>query len=89
MQTHIVPISKEGTLTVPDAVRERLGLDDVGTVAFVVRDDGEVVLSRRKLTPEDVFGSIPDIPGTSDDFDVEIEQAIEAHLAEKYKHWKR
>ncbi len=89
MQTHIAPMSKEGTVIIPEPVRRRLGIGDEGPVVFVMRDDGSVELRREVLSLEDVFGSIPTRPGMSVDFDAEIEAAIEEHLAEKYKHLRR
>lgn len=88
METYLAPMSKDGEVTIPETIRRRLGIDDENSVVFVMRDDGSVELRRKMLTLEDVFGSIPALPGTSDDFDEEIKAAIEEYIAEKYKHFK-
>jgi bifunctional DNA-binding transcriptional regulator/antitoxin component of YhaV-PrlF toxin-antitoxin module len=86
MQTLVTQIKENGDVTLPEEVRRRLGKD---TVEFVIRDDGVVELRRPSLSLDDVFGSIPARPGMSDDFDAEIEAAIEEHIAEKYKQLPR
>lgn len=88
METYVAPMSKDGEVAIPETIRRRLRLDDGASIEFVVRDDGSVEVRRAILSLEDVFGSLPALPGRSDDFDVEIKAAMEVHFAEKYKHFK-
>lgn len=88
MKTYVAPMSEDGEVAIPETVRRRLGIEDERSVVFVVRDDGVVELRRPSLSLDDVFGSLPALPGMSEDFDVEIKAAMEEHFAEKYKHFK-
>jgi AbrB family looped-hinge helix DNA binding protein len=65
-------VTSQGQVTIPAEIRRRLGIARPGKVAFVV-DGNDVRLRAPKFTLEDVFGTIPAVPGTSDDLDDEIE----------------
>ena len=88
METHVAAM-KDGEVTIPEPIRRRLGFGDEGLVVFVMREDGSVELRRNMLGLEEVFGSLPARPGMSEDFEAEIEEAIEEYVAEKYKHLRR
>jgi AbrB family looped-hinge helix DNA binding protein len=75
MKTIEATITSQGQVTIPAEVRRRLGLAKRGRVQFVL-DDDQVRLRAPRLTLEEVFGSVPAIPGTSDDWDEEIEVAM-------------
>lgn len=76
----IVRINSKNRVTLPAAVRRRLGMSASDTVAFVLHDDGRVELRRAGLSLESVLGSIPALPGVSDDFDREIAEATAAEI---------
>lgn len=80
----IAIVGETTTIIVPESIRERLGLKDGDSVGFV-DDDGRVIIERREdLTLEDIIGSFK-LPGpASDDFDEEIEHAMEIAMREKY-----
>jgi bifunctional DNA-binding transcriptional regulator/antitoxin component of YhaV-PrlF toxin-antitoxin module len=81
MQTLVTQIKGNGGVTLPEEVRRRLGKD---SVEFVIRDDGVVELRRPSLSLDDVFGILPPLENASLDIDVEIERAIEKHVARKW-----
>ena len=72
-------ITDESQLPIPAEVRARLGLAEGSVVTFVLTAD-DVVLLRTPQPIDDLFGSIPALPHTSDDFDDEIEAAIDTAL---------
>jgi AbrB family looped-hinge helix DNA binding protein len=72
-------VTKESQLPLPAEVLERLGLAEGSVVTFLLTDD-EVVLLNTPQSIEDLFGSIPALPHSSEDFDDEIEAAIEVAL---------
>jgi bifunctional DNA-binding transcriptional regulator/antitoxin component of YhaV-PrlF toxin-antitoxin module len=76
-------ITNEDELPLPREVRERLGLAKGATVTFLLEDDAVVVLPSPESI-ERIFGSVPALGTESEDFDDEIEDAIEHALAEKY-----
>jgi bifunctional DNA-binding transcriptional regulator/antitoxin component of YhaV-PrlF toxin-antitoxin module len=72
-------ITDEDALPLPAEVCQRLGLEKGSTVTFLLEDDGVVLLPAPRSI-DHLFGSIPALPRTSDDFDEEIEEAIELAL---------
>jgi len=84
MQTFVVPVRREGEVTMPVEVRRHLGATARNAVEFVIRDDGVIEVRAPALSLEDVLGSLPPLAGMSEDFDAEIERAIEEHLASRY-----
>ena len=78
----------EGQIALPEDVWRHLGLRTSDRVAIVICDDGTVELCRPRFTLESVMGSIPALPNQSEDFEREIEEAMEEHIAEKMKRWK-
>ncbi len=69
-------ITSQGQVTVPAEVRRHLGLAKRGKVTFVIEKDA-VRLVPSRYTVETVRGAVAAIPGTSADFDREIEEAME------------
>jgi AbrB family looped-hinge helix DNA binding protein len=71
-------VTKRGQVTLPAAVRRRLGIDAPGRVVFEVDDDG-VRLAPEEYTLESIFGILPPLPeGMS--IDDAIELAKEEHV---------
>lgn len=76
-------VTSEGDLLIPDEAKALLRLEGIKAVAIIVDTHG-IHFVPLKMTLEDVRGSVPGIEGVSEDFDVEIEQAIEDAILEKY-----
>lgn len=87
MKTIDATVTSEGQITIPVEIRRKLGLAKGSTVRFVIDDDA-VTLMVPRFTMEDVFGSVPPIPGISIDFDDEIDEAMNESSAETYS-WVR
>ena len=87
MRSRDATITRQGQVTIPADIRRHLGLTKPGKVTFVIEEHG-VRLERPRYTLESAFGAIPGIPGTSPDFDKEIEEAMEEHVAEKMRRWR-
>ncbi|MGI8475864.1 MAG: AbrB/MazE/SpoVT family DNA-binding domain-containing protein [Thermomicrobiales bacterium] len=82
-RTITASITSQGQVTIPVDVRKTLNLTKPGKIEFVIVDD-EVRIKRPMFTLEEVFGSVPAIPNVSADFDQEIDEAVAAHIDEKY-----
>lgn len=78
MKTIDAPMTSQGQVTIPVEVRRRLGLTKQETVTFVIDNTGGRLVPSA-FTLESVFGSIEPMAGTSEDFDREIEEAMEDH----------
>lgn len=63
-------------LPLPDEVRRRLGIVKGSKVTFVLDDSGVRILPTASAI-DHLFGSVEPLPGTSEDFDEEIEQALQ------------
>lgn len=74
MKTIAEWVTARGEVTIPAEVRRWLGLQQRGKVLSVIEEDG-VRLEAPRSTLARVFGSVEPLPGTSDDFDREIEAA--------------
>lgn len=77
MKTYFPKISSKGQITLPVEIREYLGVKAHDEVSIAIKDDGSVEMRAPEYTLESVFGSIPEIPGTTADLDKEIEEAME------------
>ena len=73
----------QGQVTVPAEVRRHLGLTARDKVNFVIGEDGVRFVPAR-FTLESAFGTIPARPGTSEDFESEIEEATTEAMAGKH-----
>lgn len=56
-QPEATTVADDGETTIPEAVRDRLGLDTPGRVRFVENDRGEVVV-RRVKRPAEIRGDL-------------------------------
>lgn len=52
-------LTRKGQVTVPKAVRERLGVRAGGTLRFAIDEQGQVVVSGREPTISDLVGILP------------------------------
>jgi antitoxin PrlF len=79
VQEYIATVTSKGQLTLPAAVRRRLGINSGDKVTITI--DGErAELQRVAHTVDSVFGIIPALPGVeTGDFDDLIEEAMEDH----------
>jgi len=68
-------VTSQGQVTIPAEVRRHLGLTKRGKVTFLIDDEG-VRLVPPRYTFESARGAVPPLPGTSADFDREIEEAM-------------
>lgn len=75
MVEFIAKISRKNQITVPAEVRRHLGVGPSDKIAFVFTERGTVEVQNPQSDLESIFGSIPAIPGTSLDFEREIEEA--------------
>jgi len=72
-------MTSKGQLTVPKAIRDRLGLEPGDRVEFVPGDDDRVVMrKRRTLSLEEVMGSLPSngVTRTLEEMEEDLGQAI-------------
>jgi len=68
-------LTRQGQVTVPAEVRKLLGLTKPGRLTFVI-DEDDVRLQAPTSTLDAIVGSLEPIPGTSVDWDEEIEAAM-------------
>jgi antitoxin PrlF len=79
VQEYLATVTSKGQLTLPAAVRRKLGINSGDKVAIVV-DGDRAALQRVSDTVESVFGIIPALPGVeTGDFDDLIEEVMEQH----------
>jgi bifunctional DNA-binding transcriptional regulator/antitoxin component of YhaV-PrlF toxin-antitoxin module len=83
-QIYNVAVAADGTIKLPQDVREELGGDSLDQVIFLVRN-GAVYMVPNPMTFEGAAESIPPLRGTSLDLDDEIEAAMEEELWKKYR----
>jgi bifunctional DNA-binding transcriptional regulator/antitoxin component of YhaV-PrlF toxin-antitoxin module len=77
MKEVVAAVTRNGQVTILGEVRRHLGLGTPGRVAFVV-EDGAVRLQPVRLTVQDLYGSVPALPGReTDDFDDLIDEAMQ------------
>lgn len=82
MKTIVSAVTRKGQVTIPQEVRERLGLETSGSVTFVLDEDG-VRLRPSTHTLESLYGAAPArLDDTASDFEVEIDEAMD-NLADK------
>lgn len=76
-------ITSKGQITVPKEVRERLGLREGDTIAFIPIDGSALLLPRNKPA-ESIFGLLSEYakPGaTLEDYDEAVRSAVASHVA--------
>jgi bifunctional DNA-binding transcriptional regulator/antitoxin component of YhaV-PrlF toxin-antitoxin module len=76
-------ISQDGEIRLPDEIRHDLGIENARKVIVLV-DDGLLRIIPLRMSLEEVRGSAPALSNLSEDFDEEIETAIELAIREKY-----
>jgi len=78
-------VTRKGQVTIPAAIRERLGIATPHKIAFVLEDGGAVTLRPVTLTVRALRGIVPPLSGRDSlDFEDQIEEALEeeaAHIA--------
>lgn len=85
MQSRIASVSKSGQVTIPDEMLSELGSGSPDTVLLVLRDDGVLEIRPGPLELDDVFGSVPPLPGESADLVREIDEAVEAAYLKRHE----
>jgi AbrB family looped-hinge helix DNA binding protein len=79
-------MTSKGQVTIPQKIRQHLGIGPADKVAFVIADDGQVVVRPARFTVASVRGSVPALPGTTtEDFDRQIREAFEDAAEEKVR----
>lgn len=76
----IAKISSKNQITVPAAVRRRLGVGASDKIAFVFDEDGKIEVRTPRFDLESIIGSVPPLPGASADFEREIEEATSEEI---------
>jgi antitoxin PrlF len=80
----VATLTSKGQMTLPKAIRERLGLKPGDQVELTPTEDGRVVMSpRRRLSVRDLFGMLPS-HGVSVSID-EMDEAIASHAVERFE----
>lgn len=80
MREYVATVTSKGQLTLPAAVRRKLGIDAGDRVAIVIEDEAGARLRRVEHDIHSVRGLIPTPPGLeSQDFDELIEEAMADH----------
>lgn len=78
---HVTKVSSEGQITIPEEIRECLGIEPDDTVELSY-EDGQVVLRKRRLLSlEELKGILPPL---EIDPDEAIRLAKEEYIARKY-----
>lgn len=81
-----VQASGEGTIQLPDELFAALGGEKLKRLIFLIGENATVRVIPLTMSLDDIEGSVPALDReTSEDFDVEIEEAIEHALLEKYR----
>jgi AbrB family looped-hinge helix DNA binding protein len=68
----IAKLSSKNQITLPAAVRRRLGVGASDRIAFVFNEEGAIEVRRARYDLESILGSIPPLPHSSADFEQEI-----------------
>jgi bifunctional DNA-binding transcriptional regulator/antitoxin component of YhaV-PrlF toxin-antitoxin module len=77
-------LSPEDRLSLPQDVRHELGLDDTDDVIVIV-EDGTLRILPAPWTLDQIQGSAKSDRIFSEDFDEEIEEAMDEALRDKYR----
>ena len=80
----VASVTSKGQVTLPTAVRRRLGIDAPGRVAFVFEPDGALTLRSVRSTWIAQNGSVPALANETPDLEVEIADAVDAHVEAKF-----
>lgn len=79
-------VTSQGQVTIPVAVRRHLGIEKGEQVTFVI-DEAGVRIEPVRFTVESLAGSIEMPHPMSDDFDVEIEEAMSDEADRRMRGW--
>ena len=80
MSDYVARVTSKGQLTIPAAVRRRLGISEGDSVKITVNED-TAVLEKVTQTVASVRGVVPALPGVDvGDFDDLIEDAMSRHV---------
>ena len=80
----VLDVNEGVTLSIPAELVEELGIDRSKRV-LVLNEDGRIRVIPGLMTLEEIRGSVPALPNSSEDLDDEIEEAIADALRDKYK----
>ena len=86
MRTIEAKVTSQGQVTIPAEVRRRLGVQKGESVVFVLGDDG-IRIEPQLYTLESIAGSLEPLHPMSDDFDVEIEEAMSDEADRRMREW--
>ena len=79
MRELIASVTTRGQVTIPSEIRKHLDLRSPDKIAFIIDETGTVQLRPARVTLEDLFESVPPIPGRETiDFDDFIDEAMQA-----------
>lgn len=71
-------VTSKGQVTIPLKIRRHLGIDAADKVAFVVSDDGVVVIRPARATVASLYGVVPALPAdATQDIDEQIREAMD------------
>ena len=80
MKEYITTVTSKGRLTIPVAIRRKLGINPGDLIAFVIDDENGARVRRVEHDVWTVQGMIPTPPGlVTDDLDDLIEEAMADH----------
>jgi antitoxin PrlF len=82
MREIVSAVTRKGQVTIPAAVRKHIGIGVPDKIAFVLEDDGQVVIRPAVHTLRSVRGVVPPLRGRSTtDFEDQIVDAMEEEAA--------
>lgn len=79
---NITTLTTKGQVTIPKAIRDRLGLKPFDKLRFFIDEEGEVRMRKAYPSLEDVVASLPALAS-----DLSIEEAIELAKEERASEW--
>lgn len=79
-------LSSKNQITVPAAIRRKLGIRASDAIAFVFNESGAIEVRRASFDLESILGSIPPLPGSSPDLEREIREATAEEIARRPPH---
>jgi len=83
-------IDSDNRISLPDEVRRALHVGAGEAIVFVIDEERRTVaVDPPGMTIEDTIGSLPFRPNMSDDFDIEIEEAVAEAMERKIERLSR
>lgn len=83
--TSTIILSENGQVTLPEAVREHLGLEPLDRIEFQIAEDGIVRMRRAAATLEDIVGIFPALGLSEAELNGVIREAKNEHYATSYR----